>query len=164
MEGDTKTCPDCAETVQREARICRFCRHDFGSAAAAPPAKEKRPLSKWFILPALAVLVWVGLHKGEKLAAPAQVVSTGICDSFNAQGAIDAAVDIGIVRGTRRDGTAVHIEVNTARWVHAERKFQVSIAMAAYCQVAAQDGTGVAIVKGSLDEDLGSVVNGNWMR
>jgi len=25
----TKVCPECAETVQAAARICRFCRHEF---------------------------------------------------------------------------------------------------------------------------------------
>jgi hypothetical protein len=30
--GATKTCPDCAETVKAEARICRHCRHDFEAA------------------------------------------------------------------------------------------------------------------------------------
>lgn len=28
----TKRCPDCAEDVLAEARICRFCRHEFDSA------------------------------------------------------------------------------------------------------------------------------------
>lgn len=29
----TKLCPDCAEMVYQEARICRFCRYDFADAA-----------------------------------------------------------------------------------------------------------------------------------
>lgn len=32
--SDTKVCPDCAETVQSAARVCRFCRHDFTADAA----------------------------------------------------------------------------------------------------------------------------------
>lgn len=31
-DGDSKTCPDCAETVRRAARKCRFCGHEFWSA------------------------------------------------------------------------------------------------------------------------------------
>jgi hypothetical protein len=30
-EPGTKVCPDCAETVQAAARVCRYCRHDFSS-------------------------------------------------------------------------------------------------------------------------------------
>lgn len=29
-----KLCPDCAEVVQAQARICRFCRHEFDSPLA----------------------------------------------------------------------------------------------------------------------------------
>ena len=29
--SDFRVCPQCAETIRREARICRFCRHDLGS-------------------------------------------------------------------------------------------------------------------------------------
>jgi ribosomal protein L40E len=33
-----KKCPDCAEMVQAEAKICRFCRHDFPAPPPAPSA------------------------------------------------------------------------------------------------------------------------------
>jgi hypothetical protein len=38
--GSTKVCPDCAETVQEAARICRYCRHEFWPADGAVPAEE----------------------------------------------------------------------------------------------------------------------------
>ncbi|RUY28722.1 zinc ribbon domain-containing protein [Mesorhizobium sp. M7A.F.Ca.CA.004.12.1.1] len=170
MEGDTKTCPECAETVQRDARICRFCRHDFaGNATRGPPdAPAKKALSKWFIIPALAVLVWVGLHKGGNQAEAPKVAGADICKGWNGQQVLDQARDAGIIRDIRHSSigaiNGAFVEVVTARWTLVGTKIHVGIAMAAYCQVAAADGTGVAMVKGSLEEDLGSVVDGNWMR
>lgn len=31
-----KVCPDCAEEVKLDARVCRFCRHDFAAPKPAP--------------------------------------------------------------------------------------------------------------------------------
>jgi hypothetical protein len=46
MEADEKKCPNCAETVKVEAKVCRHCGYNFetgqapGSAAPVPPQKK----------------------------------------------------------------------------------------------------------------------------
>lgn len=42
--GDLKKCPDCAEMVKAEARICRFCRYRFADPPQDSPATPDPPL------------------------------------------------------------------------------------------------------------------------
>jgi Uncharacterised protein family UPF0547 len=42
----TKTCPDCAETVNAEAKVCRFCGYRFDQARERPRrVRTKTPAS-----------------------------------------------------------------------------------------------------------------------
>jgi hypothetical protein len=56
----TKVCPDCAETVLADARVCRFCRHEF----AASLEQERGPAD----LNAAGVQA---VHEGASSAGPA---------------------------------------------------------------------------------------------
>lgn len=62
VEAATKKCPDCAEEVRAEARICRFCRHEFpvdialdvasvspASEPVATPVNDQQSFGRWRI-------------------------------------------------------------------------------------------------------------------
>jgi len=71
---DEKTCPDCAERVLAQARVCRYCGYRF---AGAPP----RSLLDWFRRPAdPKPLPELLLDWGTELSADEEVAFFGLCD------------------------------------------------------------------------------------
>lgn len=41
-DAGTKVCPDCAETVQEAAKVCKHCSYRFEAAQAQPPAQQNQ--------------------------------------------------------------------------------------------------------------------------
>lgn len=65
MEADEKKCPQCAETIQSEAKICRFCGHSFENIASSEQGDsslpDKKPGQGKGCLIALGTLVALGI-------------------------------------------------------------------------------------------------------
>ena len=60
-----KICPQCAEPVRREARICRFCRHDFHAETAAANASFEGPFTK--AIGQLSAEAAIAINKAENM-------------------------------------------------------------------------------------------------
>ncbi|PBB83578.1 hypothetical protein [Mesorhizobium sp. WSM3876] len=119
-------------------------------------------------------LVWVFKDQAGIPSGSASAVASGVnagvygdCANINAKAVLaswDNTID-SIRRSDATDfsGPQIFVHVSTKRWRDAGREGRLSIAIAAYCDAADHAGKGVAIIKGSLDEELGSVVDGNYM-
>jgi hypothetical protein len=74
--NETKACPFCAETIKREALICRFCNYDLrsGQLATAQP-QAAAPESQ----PAPVVQARSGIMDGVKLGTGMFIVLPLLC-------------------------------------------------------------------------------------
>lgn len=43
LTADFRKCPRCAEPIRAEAKVCRFCGHEFPGKVAAPTAARQLP-------------------------------------------------------------------------------------------------------------------------
>lgn len=63
MEADEKKCPQCAETIKADAKVCRYCGHNFAgpaTGASKPEAPAKKGgIGKTIGIGCLGVLVLI---------------------------------------------------------------------------------------------------------
>lgn len=85
LEADEKKCPQCAETVRAEAKVCRFCGHSFENDVSPNPGGSPLPRNRKGrgkgCLTALGILVALGivgslLGPGGQTAPPSKIVSS----------------------------------------------------------------------------------------
>lgn len=75
LHVETKQCPDCMESLNVEARICRFCRYEFAPAVELPAAAEMfedvepaDPPSLWSNIAGLLGAAWGHVTRAHPVA------------------------------------------------------------------------------------------------
>lgn len=97
--GDSKTCPECAESVMPDAKVCRFCGHRFLDQTA-PPSSPKSVGGAVVLGALLSGLghFYVGENgRGGVLIAALVVSFIGIANAATPPGPIMIPIVVGIV-------------------------------------------------------------------
>lgn len=100
MEADEKKCPQCAEMVKAEAKVCRFCGHSFENDVSSNPGESQSPKKvngrgKGCLI-VLGILVALGIvgslvGPGEQTAPPSNMAAS---ESLNMNTSVAADVPV----------------------------------------------------------------------
>jgi len=111
LEADEKKCPQCAETVKAEAKLCRFCGHSFENQVSSnrgglpPPNKSKGRgkgcLIAFGILGALGIIGSL-LSSGER-TAPSSKMMASENESGNTSVGTDSSASAGRVTSSAEE-------------------------------------------------------------
>jgi uncharacterized protein UPF0547 len=107
--GETKTCPQCAETVQAAAKVCRFCDYRFEGNGPAKPRSNLATIGYVLvgIFPLCAAISLLGTQLAYADRVPPQWLTTLVLAGMAASGVGLVVGIIVLARGSTRAGMAI---------------------------------------------------------